>query len=146
VARRVLGLGFSSASDHQQNGSNIAESLGMKETNGALVPEPQAESPAAKAGVLSGDVITAVNGQAIKNARGLARQIGAGAWGPCVETERSCAYAAHSNRAAWIARRRMGWLAKPRRGAVMWIGSCLFYLAAVLAVGPLVRAQNAAIL
>jgi serine protease Do len=49
----------------------------MKSSEGALVAEPQAGSPAAKAGILSGDVITAVNGHAVKDARDLARQIGA---------------------------------------------------------------------
>jgi serine protease Do len=57
--------------------ADIAESLGMKGTEGALVSEPQANGPAAKAGILSGDVITAVNGHSIKDARDLARQIGA---------------------------------------------------------------------
>jgi len=57
--------------------ADIAESLGMKASEGALVAEPQAGSPAAKAGVQSGDVITAVNGHAVKDARDLARQIGA---------------------------------------------------------------------
>jgi serine protease Do len=54
----------------------IAESLGMKGSEGALVAEPQAGSPAEKAGIESGDVITAVNGHAVKDARDLARQIG----------------------------------------------------------------------
>jgi serine protease Do len=57
--------------------AEIAESLGMKGSEGALVADPQAESPAAKAGILSGDVITAVNGRAVKDARDLAKQIGA---------------------------------------------------------------------
>jgi serine protease Do len=57
--------------------ADIAESLGMKGSEGALVAEPQAGSPAAKAGIQSGDVITAVNGHAVKDARDLARQIGA---------------------------------------------------------------------
>jgi len=57
--------------------AEIAESLGMKGSEGALVTEPQANGPAAKAGILSGDVITAVNGQPVKDARDLARQIGA---------------------------------------------------------------------
>ena len=43
---------------------------------GALLAEPQADSPAAKAGILSGDVITDVNGHAVKDAHDLARQIG----------------------------------------------------------------------
>jgi serine protease Do len=57
--------------------ADIAESLGMKGTEGALVSEPQANGPAAKAGILSGDVITAVNGHSVNDARDLARQIGA---------------------------------------------------------------------
>jgi serine protease Do len=61
--------------------ADIAESLGMKGAEGALVSEPQPDSPAAKAGVLSGDVITAVNGNAVKDARDLAKQIGAMASG-----------------------------------------------------------------
>jgi serine protease Do len=56
--------------------SDIAEGLGLKGTEGALVAEPQADSPAAKAGIISGDVITEVNGHAVKDAHDLARQIG----------------------------------------------------------------------
>jgi serine protease Do len=56
--------------------SDIAEGLGLKGTEGALVAEPQADSPAAKAGIVTGDVITALNGHAIKDAHDLAKQIG----------------------------------------------------------------------
>jgi len=56
---------------------DIAESLGMKTPQGALVAEPQADGPAAKIGILAGDVITAVNGTTVRDARDLARQIGA---------------------------------------------------------------------
>src|SRR6201988_2659994 len=45
--------------------SAIAESLGRKETKGALVAEPMADSPAPKAGIQSRDVITAVNGNPV---------------------------------------------------------------------------------
>ncbi len=55
--------------------AGIAESLGMKKAEGAMVDQPQADSPAAKAGIESGDVITAVNGTPIKDARELARSI-----------------------------------------------------------------------
>ncbi len=54
----------------------IADSLGMKKAEGALVAEPQSNGPAAKAGIESGDVITAVNGESVKDARELARTIG----------------------------------------------------------------------
>jgi serine protease Do len=55
---------------------DIADSLGLKKAEGALVAEPQASGPAAKAGIESGDVITAVNGEPVKDARELARTIG----------------------------------------------------------------------
>jgi serine protease Do len=55
---------------------DIAESLGLKKVEGALVDEPTPNSPAAKAGIEAGDVITAVNGKAIKGSRELAREVG----------------------------------------------------------------------
>ncbi len=54
---------------------DIAESLGLKSDRGALVTEPQPDSPAAKAGLKSGDVITAVDNEPVKDARDLARKI-----------------------------------------------------------------------
>src|SRR6266852_1952650 len=56
--------------------AEIAQSLGLKKAEGALVAEPQANGPAAAAGIESGDIITAVNGLAIKDSRDLARRIG----------------------------------------------------------------------
>ncbi len=56
--------------------AEIAEGLGLKKAGGALVSEPQTNSPAAKAGIESGDVITSVNGASIADARELARKIG----------------------------------------------------------------------
>jgi serine protease Do len=55
----------------------IADSLGLKKSEGALVADAQADSPAAKAGIVSGDVIAAVNGSAVKDSRDLAKKIGA---------------------------------------------------------------------
>jgi serine protease Do len=57
--------------------ADIADSLGLKKAAGAMVDEPQSGSPAAKAGIEAGDVITAVNGTQVKDARDLARTIGA---------------------------------------------------------------------
>jgi serine protease Do len=54
----------------------IADSLGLKKVEGALVDEPQPNSPAAKAGIAAGDVITAVNGKPITGSRNLAREVG----------------------------------------------------------------------
>ena len=56
--------------------ADIADSLGLKKAAGAMVDEPQSGSPAAKAGIESGDVITAVNGAPVKDAREFARTIG----------------------------------------------------------------------
>jgi serine protease Do len=64
---------------------DIADSLGMKKPEGALVAEPQANGPAAKAGIESGDVITGVNGQPVRDARDLARTIGGFAPGSAVK-------------------------------------------------------------
>ena len=55
--------------------AEIAESLGLKEPQGALVADVQNDTPAAKAGIKSGDVVLAVNGVRIKDARELSRRI-----------------------------------------------------------------------
>src|SRR5262249_60401149 len=55
--------------------ADIADSLGLKKAEGALVAEPQSDGPAAKAGIQAGDVITAVNDQPGKDARDLAPKI-----------------------------------------------------------------------
>jgi serine protease Do len=55
--------------------ADIADSLGLKQARGAMVDNPQDGSPAAKAGIEAGDVITAVNGAEVKDARDLARNI-----------------------------------------------------------------------
>ena len=65
--------------------SEIAEGMGLKKAAGALVSEPQPNSPAAKAGIESGDVITSVDGNAVSDARDLARRIGTMAPGTSVK-------------------------------------------------------------
>jgi serine protease Do len=56
---------------------DIAESLGLVDDKGALVASAQADSPAMKAGVKAGDVITAVNERDVASPRELARIIAA---------------------------------------------------------------------
>jgi serine protease Do len=63
----------------------IAEGLDLKEAQGALVAEPQPLGPAARAGVLSGDVITSLNGEPLKDDRQLAKTVSGMAPGTQVE-------------------------------------------------------------
>src|SRR5664280_2358779 len=65
--------------------AGIADSLGMKKAEGALVDQPQPESPAAKAGIQAGAVITAVNNKPIQGSRELAQTIGMMAPGTAVK-------------------------------------------------------------
>jgi len=57
--------------------ADLADDLGLKETTGALVAVAQKDSPAAAAGVKSGDVITAVDGENVADPHDLARRIAA---------------------------------------------------------------------
>jgi serine protease Do len=65
--------------------ADIADSLGLKTAEGALVSEPQNDSPAAKAGIVAGDVVTTVDGAPVKDAHMLARKIGTMAPGTSVK-------------------------------------------------------------
>ena len=71
VARGYIGVQIQPVS------AEIAESLGLKSQNGALVAEAQPNSPAAAAGLKSGDVITAVNGEKVEGPKELSRKIAA---------------------------------------------------------------------
>jgi serine protease Do len=65
--------------------ADLADSLGLKKAEGAIVAEAQSDAPAAKAGVETGDVITAVNGDAVKDSRDLAKKIGGLAPGSAIK-------------------------------------------------------------
>jgi serine protease Do len=64
---------------------DIADNLGLKKTEGALITEPQADGPAAKAGLASGDLIQTVNDQDVKDSRDLAKKIAAAKPGNAVK-------------------------------------------------------------
>jgi serine protease Do len=64
---------------------DIADSIGLKKAEGAIVAEPQSGSPAAKAGIKSGDVITSVNGETVRDARTLSRRISSMAPGTSIK-------------------------------------------------------------
>ena len=55
--------------------TDIAESIGLKEAGGALVSGTDPSGPAAKAGLKAGDVVTSINGGAVKDSRDLARTV-----------------------------------------------------------------------
>jgi serine protease Do len=53
----------------------IAQSLGIEGTQGAIVADAQADGPAADSGVLAGDVITKVNGEVVADPKALSEKI-----------------------------------------------------------------------
>lgn len=55
----------------------LAKSFNIKETKGVLVANVAADSPAAKAGVQQGDVITSFNGKAVESSRELSQMAAA---------------------------------------------------------------------
>jgi serine protease Do len=55
--------------------SDLAESLGLAQVKGALVSAVTDGSPADRSGVKRGDVITAINGTAVKDSNGLRNQV-----------------------------------------------------------------------
>ena len=71
VARGWLGVQIQPVSQ------DIADSLGLKDAKGAIVDKAEKDSPAAAAGIRDGDVITAVNGEAVADSHDLARKIAA---------------------------------------------------------------------
>ncbi len=69
VARGYLGVQV------QPVTKDIADGLGLDKAKGALVDHAEAGTPAAKAGLKSGDVIESVNGSPVNDARELSRKI-----------------------------------------------------------------------
>ena len=71
VTRGYLGVNIQSVTPE------IASSLGLKDTKGAIVADVVAGGPAAKAGLQQGDIVTAINGQAVDDNRDLTRKVAA---------------------------------------------------------------------
>lgn len=69
VSRGWIGVQIQPVTDE------IAESMGLKSTKGALVAEAQPTGPASQAGIKSGDVILGVDGKKVDGPRELARTI-----------------------------------------------------------------------
>jgi serine protease Do len=79
VTRGFLGVSI------QDVTRDIADSVGLKDAKGAVVTQLTDDSPGGKAGLKSGDIITAVNGQPIDNALALSRDIAGNAPGTTVQ-------------------------------------------------------------
>ncbi len=54
----------------------LAESFGLKDSNGALVADVMKDQPAAKAGIKSGDIITAADGTVVTNTKDIIQYVG----------------------------------------------------------------------
>ena len=71
VTRGYIGVEAQKVSD------TMAKAMHLPQQSGALIAGVQSDAPAARAGLEPGDVITAVNGQSVKDARDLAVDIAA---------------------------------------------------------------------
>jgi serine protease Do len=71
VTRGYLGVSLNAITP------SLAEAFNLKDNKGALVAATVPDSPAAKAGLKDGDVITAVNGQAVSDPNNLKNQVSA---------------------------------------------------------------------
>jgi serine protease Do len=81
VSRGWLGISIQTVTDE------MARSFGLPKTYGALVNDAVAGSPAAKAGIMQGDVITSFGGSTVKDVRQLQRLVGETPVGKKVEVE-----------------------------------------------------------
>lgn len=79
VTRGYLGVSI------QDVTKDIADSVGLANARGAIVREPASDGPAGDAGVKSGDIITAVDGDQIDDALDLSRTVAGKAPGSTVE-------------------------------------------------------------
>jgi serine protease Do len=78
VERGFIGVTLQTVTD------SLADALQLSSTDGALVSDVEADSPAAKAGVEAGDVITAFDGAAVESPRELSRAVAQSAPGSTI--------------------------------------------------------------
>lgn len=71
IERGFLGITIQSVTQ------DMADSLGLASTNGAIIDQAQPDKPGAIAGLKAGDVITAIGNQSVKDSADLTRKIGA---------------------------------------------------------------------
>ncbi|WP_029354071.1 Do family serine endopeptidase [Bosea sp. 117] len=69
VARGYVGVQIQPVSD------DVADALGLKDVQGALIAQVQSGTPGEKAGLKAGDIVTAIDGVKIKDAREMSRKI-----------------------------------------------------------------------
>lgn len=81
VTRGWLGVGI------QPLTKELAESFEMKDTKGALVNEVYPDSPAAKAGIKSGDIIVKFNGKEVEDSKSLQAMVGSAGVGAIVTVD-----------------------------------------------------------
>jgi len=81
VERGKLGLGFQPVSP------DMAKALGLNRPAGAMVTEVEPNSPADRAGIKSGDLITSVDGASIDHAEELPRRVARNAPGTTIKVE-----------------------------------------------------------
>ena len=81
VTRGWLGVSIQSVTEE------MAKSFGLPKASGALVNDVVPGGPAAKAGIMQGDIITGFNGANVKDVRQLQRLVGETAVGKKVEVE-----------------------------------------------------------
>ena len=69
VSRGYVGVQIQPVSDE------VAEAMNLKDAQGALIAQVQPGTPGEKAGLKAGDVVTAIDGQNIKDSREMSREI-----------------------------------------------------------------------
>ncbi|MDQ0509768.1 Do family serine endopeptidase [Ancylobacter amanitiformis] len=69
VARGYVGVQIQPVSDE------VAEAMDLKDAQGALVAQVQPGTPGEKAGLKPGDIVTAIDGETIKDSREMSREI-----------------------------------------------------------------------